>query len=225
MPGPPPRLFLLFVLAGIAGPALAPACSSPASSQPTARHGPVRAPFVAFARDFQAFRTWERIDLPSARNQGLTHVAGKRREYVNQRPLPGATEFPVGTILVKELVGGAIQVGTLGGLTLPPAMGSDEQARPPPTRSGHGLFAMVKRGGDFNRAGARGWEWFELGEREGDGSVGIVWRGLNAPDGEGYGSGDPLGGCNGCHDVSAANDYVRGAVLLSESLRSSVGFR
>jgi hypothetical protein len=189
MTRPAPAIFLFVTaLVAVLVNALASACS-PASSAPsdpanTSATTPARTPFIAFARDFQVFRAWERIDLPSERHQGLTHVAGKRREYLSQRPPPGATQFPVGTILVKELVGAA--------------------------SSGHGLFAMVKRGGDYNRAGARGWEWFELGEREG--SVGIVWRGLNAPDGEGYGSGDPLGGCNGCHDVGAANDYVRGPV-------------
>ena len=72
---------------------------------------------------------------------------------------------------------------------------------------GHKLFAMVKRGGDYNAQGARGWEWFELRERD-EGSIGIVWRGTNAPTGEHYG-GDPSGGCNNCHDLALKNDYVR----------------
>ena len=65
------------------------------------------------------------------------------------------------------------------------------------------IFAMVKRGNGFN---ASGWEWFGLRART-DGSVAIVWRGVNAPDGEAYG-GDPLGGCNGCHGAAAKNDSV-----------------
>ena len=70
--------------------------------------------------------------------------------------------------------------------------------------------AMVKRGANFNALGARGWEWFEL--VEGPRGVAINWRGLGAPDGEGYG-GDPLGTCNSCHQMAAGNDFV-----LSEAL-------
>jgi hypothetical protein len=39
-----------------------------------------------------------------------------------------------------------------------------------------------------------------------------VWRGLNAPAGESYG-GDPFGGCNACHELAAANDYVRSPLV------------
>ncbi len=137
--------------------------------------------FVALERDFQGFRAWERAVLPGTGAQSITHLAGRRTEYVNARPPGGAAAFPVGTILVKEIETGA------------PA--------------GHQLFAMVKRGGGFNARGARGWEWFELRARR-DGSVGIVWRGLNAPDGESYG-GDPMGGCNGCHETAMDHDYVK----------------
>jgi hypothetical protein len=141
-------------------------------------------PFIAFERDLQAFRDWERIQLVDRPAQGVTHEKGNAREYVNRRPAPGAKVFPVGTILVKEMSGGA---------------------------EGDHIFAMVKRGGGYNARGAPGWEWFELKERK-DESFAIVWRGINAPDGESYG-GDPMGGCNDCHQLGAKNDYVRAEAL------------
>jgi hypothetical protein len=141
--------------------------------------------FIALERDFQGFRSWIAIDLPERGPQGITHVAGQRREYLSRRPAAGSSAFPVGTILVKEL------------LTAAP--------------EGHQIFAMVKRGGTYNQSGAPGWEWFELRERD-DRSVGIVWRGLSAPDGESYG-GDPLGTCSNCHQMAKKNDYVRASAL------------
>jgi Cytochrome P460 len=146
-------------------------------------------PFIALERDFQDFRSWEAIDLPDKSPQGITHVAGKRREFINQRPGAGSRNFPVGTMLVKEILTGA--------------------------QEGHQLFAMVKRGGGYNSDGAPGWEWFELRERE-DRTIGVVWRGINAPKGEHYG-GDPMGGCNSCHEVSAKNDFVRSRALALAS--------
>jgi len=142
---------------------------------------PKPAPFIAFERDFQDFRNWSDVELPDVEAQGVTHTEGKAREYVNAFPAPGRTSFPVGTIIVKEV--------------------TNDQKKT------HEIFAMVKRGAEYNRSGAPGWEWFELRERE-DESVAIVWRGINAPNGEDY-AGDPLGGCNSCHQLSAKNDYVK----------------
>jgi hypothetical protein len=138
----------------------------------------VRAPFIALERSFQGFQSWARVDLPDRPEQGSTHVAGETHEYINAPTPPGAKAFPVGTIFVK---------------TVDSKQKSD-------------IFAMVKRGGGYNASGASGWEWFGLRARP-DGSVAIVWRGVNAPDGESYG-GDPLGGCNGCHGAAAKNDHV-----------------
>jgi len=47
----------------------------------------------------------------------------------------------------------------------------------------------------------------------------IVWRGVNAPDGENY-AGDPLGGCNSCHQLAAKNDYVKTPTLALGSAHS-----
>jgi hypothetical protein len=68
------------------------------------------------------------------------------------------------------------------------------------------LLARAKRGGNYNSSGAVGWEWFELVTSAG-GAVSIKWRGFGPPLGEGYG-GDPKAGCNSCHALAAANDYV-----------------
>jgi hypothetical protein len=142
---------------------------------------PKPAPFIAFERDFQNFRDWIEVELPKVEAQGVTHTEGKAREYINALPAPGRTSFPVGTIIVKEV--------------------ANEEKKT------HEVFAMVKRGAEYNRSGAPGWEWFELKERADD-SLAIVWRGINAPNGEDY-AGDPLGGCNSCHQLSAKNDYVK----------------
>lgn len=160
------------------------ACRSPA---PQVDVLPEREIFIALARDFAGFRNFGRIDLGERPAQSETHPGGKLVAYVNSIPKRGAKEFPVGTIIVKE---------NLSAKTEP--------------ASSNKVFAMVKRGGGFNAEGAMGWEWFEL--EEGDKGVAIGWRGVGAPDGEGYG-GDPMGSCNSCHQMAVKNDYVLSAAL------------
>ena len=162
---------------------LALACGCGTKSEPPEL--PKAAPFIAFERDFQGFRDWTAVELPKLEAQGVTHTAGETNEWINARPAPGAKSFPVGTMIIKEV--------------------RNEQKKT------HEVFAMVKRGGDYNRSGAPGWEWFELRERP-DESFAIRWRGVNAPDGENY-AGDPLGGCNSCHRLSAQNDFVKTSTL------------
>src|SRR5262249_17806484 len=86
--------------------------------------------FIAFERDFAGFRDWEafHIDAPLP-TAGDVHTSGPRTEYLNRRPPHGASAFPVGTIIVKEIE-------------------SDDL---------HKIFAMVKRGGDYNTKGPLGW--------------------------------------------------------------------
>ena len=153
-----------------------------------ARKLPEREPFIALERDFQDFESWSKVELSSQAPVGETHTEGDAHEYVNQLPKAGSRAFPVGTILVKSVSKDAKK---------------------------QDIFAMVKRGGGYNGRGASGWEWFELRRRP-DESVGIVWRGINPPSGEGYG-GDPMGGCNGCHQMATKNDFVLARALsLSE---------
>lgn len=141
------------------------------------------ATFIAFERDFAGFRSWEAFhhDAPLP-TAGDVHTSGPRTEYLNHHPPHGATTFRVGTIIVKEIE-------------------SDEL---------HKIFAMTKRGGNYNAKGPRGWEWFEL-QGLGDAPA-ILWHGVGPADGKVYG-GDPNNGCNGCHGAANDNDGVLSDVL------------
>ena len=151
--------------------------------------------FLAYCPDFQNFRSWEAFPLPDTGAVGSVHLAGPKTEYLNRRPAKGdgggaLTEFPPGTIIVKELETGPIQ---------------DRK-----------VFGMVKRGGDYNSAGAPGWEWFEL-QNTASGSVNtIIWRGFGPPVTEQYG-GD-FTGCAPCHAGSKSNDYVQSPNLQLNKL-------
>jgi hypothetical protein len=106
--------------------AIAPAaCGSPApADDPNA--------YLAFASSFKGFHAWQSFALNSDPIPNSPHTTGARTVYLNAPPPHGATEFPVGTMIVKQFAD-------------------------PPT-----IFAMVKRGGGYNALGAAGWEWFEL---------------------------------------------------------------
>jgi hypothetical protein len=140
--------------------------------------------FVAQVSDFVGFCHWSSAPAAAAgdASDGI-HGAGPLTVYWNKRPPPGAREFPVGTIIVKESN---------------QANAADREA-----------FAMVKRqarGAGYNSSGADGWEWFSLKDL-GDCGFMRLWRGPNAPGGESY-AGMPVGDCNGCHGLVAGNDYV-----------------
>jgi hypothetical protein len=142
--------------------------------------GPPPAPetLLAVGADFAGFHGWQSF-TPTESFLGNDHLAGPRTIYVNRLPSPSATEFPVGTIFVKESGGGDVL-------------------------SRH-VFAMVKRGGGFNAKGAVNWEWFELKNTADDRPI-LDWRGLGPQTGDAYGS-DATGGCNGCHSGEKW-DYV-----------------
>jgi hypothetical protein len=74
------------------------------------------------------------------------------------------------------------------------------------------VFALVKRGGDFNPTGAVNWEWYDL-TNEADGSVVVNWQGYGPPTGSANVYGCNPAVCNTCHINAAANDYVWSAVL------------
>lgn len=88
--------------------------------------------FVAFGHDFAGFESWPSQSLEFPSLAGSPHAAGARTVFINHLPPAGATEFPVGTIIVKR------------------------------TEADGQLLARVKRGGSFNSTGTIGWEWFEL---------------------------------------------------------------
>lgn len=169
-------------------------CSSSASAPvvPEDSGAPV---FLAFEKDFNGFRTWEKFSFAETSDAFPAHLGGPRDVYLNKRPPKGSKEFPVGTIIVKEVLDGGPFLDRI-------------------------IFARVKRGGGFN-ADANGWEWFQLKNRE-DGSTAIVWRGLGPPDGD-QDAGGPsyLGnadGCTPCHKGAIDNDLVMGAPLRLSSL-------
>jgi hypothetical protein len=166
------RLTGLVALLAACGPALMPA--------------PTGETFIAFESDFKSFRGWEPFPLDGM-EQAPAHLSGPRVVYLNHRPSAGATEWPIGTIIVKEFTQAAL---------------ADRQ-----------IFAMVKRGGSYNLSGATGWEWWELKNAD-EQTARKVWRGVGPPSGEDYG-GDPTGGCNVCHSGAAANDFVQ-SVKLSD---------
>ena len=72
----------VLVLAGAL--ALALMSCAKKSGEPTAL--PSGPSYIALERDFQHFREWKAFDLPEHGPQGITHVAGKRREYINHEP-------------------------------------------------------------------------------------------------------------------------------------------
>ncbi|HVZ87525.1 MAG TPA: hypothetical protein VHG72_11190 [Polyangia bacterium] len=159
--------------------------------------------FVATVADFDGFHDW--MNWPAMPASTLPPIDGgdgvdagptgggdagsvhptPLTVYINQPPPHGSTSFPVGTVVVKETSAGALTSRT--------------------------IFAMAKRGGDFNPAGAVNWEWFELSNNA-DGTVNINWRGV-----EPSGSMDPYASnpnvCNECHLKAAANDDVWSSAL------------
>ena len=160
--------------------AIAAACSSGAGDDPSSGAS-ASGCFVAFNPAFDGFRTWTSFHFDGAADDDAgVHVSGPRTEYINHAPPHGSAEFPVGTVIVKE-VGAA-----------------------DPNPANHHLFAMAKRGCGFDASGAVGWEWMEIDETPGGGA--IRWRGFGPPSGENYG-GD-VNGCNGCHVGCRSNDAV-----------------
>jgi hypothetical protein len=72
---------------------------------------------------------------------------------------------------------------------------------------------MVKRGIPYNRDGAIGWEFFELGFEPGSERPHVVWRGTGPPSGHGYAAQGRDAGtaevplvCNDCHAVAWQSD-------------------
>ena len=137
-------------------------------------------PFIAVTNDFDGFHTWPSIALDDDLAPGDSHINGPRHVYYNHAPPPGSTAFPVGTILVKET--------------------------DPGPATGRTVFASVKRGGGYDPTGDVNWEWFSL-QNLPNGTENILWRGPGPASGGVYGNG-ALGGCNICHGVAKATDYV-----------------
>src|SRR6185437_11748390 len=110
--------------------------------------------FIALAGDFDGFQDW-----PSFTITDPNSAIWNRTVWINAFPPHGATAFPIGTKIVRRFVD-------------------------PTSATGYTLHAMAKRGGGFNAqdGGAHDWEWFEITASDA-GSVSIVWRGEDQPDG------------------------------------------
>ncbi len=142
--------------------------------------------FVAFARDFEDFRTWERIPIEGAMIP-VGATPGPTAIYVNHRPPEGARRWPVGTMLVKTIENG--------------------------DPSDWVIHAMAKRGVPYNRDGTIGWEFFELRVGRASDRMQVVWRGMGPPSGHGYAARGRDAGvgavplvCNDCHAVAWQSD-------------------
>jgi len=183
-------LVALTVLLGELAPA-APIAPVTIDAPPTDAGAPDAGPasFIAFARDFEGFRRWERhavagAMIPVGAAPGPTYV------YASQRAPAGARRWPVGTILVKTIENG------------PPSQWT--------------VHAMVKRGVPYNRDGAIGWEFLELRFPEGEEDAPVVvWRGPGPPSGHGYAAMGRDAGtepvvlvCNDCHAAAWQDDGV-----------------
>ena len=127
--------------------------------------------FVAFAPDFAGYASWTAFDLGDGSDAGsdasCVHVADvPRTAYLNEAPPHGSTEFPVGTIIVKEI------------------------HMTPSTQ----VLAMVKRGGGYDPGrGCVGWKWFGL---DTSATPQIQWRGVSPPASETYASCGACSSCH-----------------------------
>jgi hypothetical protein len=140
--------------------------------------------FIAEPGDFEPFRAWFSVALGNDPNSA--DPPGSRIGFLSQHAPAGAHEYAVGTLIVKAIEN-------------------------TPTPDGWDLFAMAKRGGNFDYSGARGWEFFIL-QLAADGSVKIDSRGstLDPTDmGNAYG-GPGVILCSGCHGAQGteATDHV-----------------
>ena len=64
--------------------------------------GPPLTGFIALERDFAAYDTWESVSFDGGAIEEV-HAGGVRTVFLNGRPDAGLSEWPVGTVLVKEL--------------------------------------------------------------------------------------------------------------------------
>jgi hypothetical protein len=137
--------------------------------------------FVSQITDFDGFCNWSSAPAmaPGDAGDGV-HGLGPLTVYWKKAPPHDASEFPVGTIIVKE------------------SQAADAGARV--------AFAMVRRASPavYNAAGG-GWEWWSLHDT-GNCAFTELWRGPVSQGSDSY-VGTPAGDCNGCHSRTT-NDFV-----------------
>jgi hypothetical protein len=174
--------YLLLLAGGVAGLACSSGSDAPAPAVQVGDGG-VPWPYVAQTIDFAGFCKWSSAHAASIADasDGVHIGIGPLTIYWNHSPPHGATQFPVGTIILKE---------------------SNETNAADRT-----VFAMIKRqpdGTGYNSDGADGWEWMSLKDL-GNCNVERLWRGVTPPIGESYAM---TGNCNPCHVEAANNDDV-----------------
>jgi len=158
------------------------ACTSADGTVPDA--GPPM--FIAVRSDFEPYASWESFYVGTVPPIDAPDLAGPRTVFINRMPPSGAKAFPVGTIIVKRI-----------------------EVQPAP--QSWQMFAMVKRGGDFDPVAA-GWEWFGL-SIDAQNNVAIDWRGEGPPPDGSYGGFVGSLGCIFCHKNVQANDFVQTPAL------------
>lgn len=152
--------------------------------------------FIALQSDFASFESWPKFFLGDGPLDG--HPTGGRHGFINKPAPKGSTTYPVGSILVKT-----VEFGT--------------------SKLEWEMFAMAKRGGEYNLGGAKDWEFFTLKFSTGGVPV-IVTRGTNPADLEsdggapGHGYADTAGTgitCNRCHGLAGTErqDHIIASVL------------
>jgi hypothetical protein len=141
--------------------------------------------FIAEQSNFADFLSWESFDNGLA-TPNTGHPLGEEWLFRNEKPSGG--KYPVGAILMKE-----IQVM--------------------PELSTWQLFAMAKRGDNYNAGGATDWEFFTLALDTQMQPL-ILTSGENPVDPNstisGYGTGVDGVTCNRCHGIAGteATDHV-----------------
>jgi hypothetical protein len=165
------------------------AWTAAATAQPAKPAKTPKAPttFVAKARDFANYRSWDRMLVQPHKLRGGPHPSAPQLLYIQPLPPVGAAVMPVGTKIVKERTDGLGPV-----------------------------FAMVKRSRKYKASQMGGWELFGLtlsardltqaGAATGPAKVKVLWRGLGAPQGNGYDEHDTS--CQICHNTAYKNDRL-----------------
>ena len=112
-----PRSCLFLLVATASAGLFAASCSSSGESADGGSGSPdggSTSVYVPFIGDFCDYASWTTYVEPDAGGDGIiaksattdggfVHVAGGRIEHINKIPPHGSTEFPVGTIIVKEI--------------------------------------------------------------------------------------------------------------------------
>jgi hypothetical protein len=141
--------------------------------------------------DFMNYSSWTEYDLgggdAGTTSDACAHLADVPRvAFINKAPPHGSTEFPVGTMIVKQI----------------------RVTQDPSTWQ---VFGMAKRDdGQYGTPsnGCLGWEWYGLNAP--GGSTAFQWSGLGPSGADPYAS---CGPCASCHTAAQANDCVNSPEL------------